>query len=156
MIQHRRRKYSKNVRIADFAGFEATEDLQDLQVEHQEEEVDAASDIDSDEELKPLALKDRTGDIENIVAAANKEQDLDKTRGFVKYRRQKVVYRPPEQRMLDWDEVTDYQTVRSNIREQAARCMDCGIPFCQGNTGCPLGNIIPKWNDYVSMGESKV
>jgi len=98
------------VRIADFAGFEATEDLQDLQVEHQEEEVDAASDIDSDEELKPLALKDRTGDIENIVAAANKEQDLDKTRGFVKYRRQKVVYRPPEQRMLDWDEVTDYQT----------------------------------------------
>lgn len=29
------------------------------------------------------------------------------------------------------------------------RCMDCGVPFCQGNTGCPLGNIIPKWNDYV-------
>lgn len=65
--------------------------------------------------------------------------------------------------------MTDYRAVRSNIREQAARCMDCGIPFCQGNTGthsihifvphlkysqfinigCPLGNIIPKWNDYV-------
>ena len=30
-----------------------------------------------------------------------------------------------------------------------SRCMDCGVPFCQGHTGCPLGNIIPKWNDYV-------
>ena len=60
--------------------------------------------------------------------------------------------------------MVDYRAVRSNIREQAARCMDCGVPFCQGNTGqrifkiikyvlnnlgCPLGNIIPKWNDYV-------
>ena len=66
-----------------------------------------------------------------------------------KYRRQKVIYRPAEQRLKDWDEITDYPAIRSNIREQAARCMDCGIPFCQGNTGCPLGNIIPKWNDYV-------
>ncbi|MFH4981947.1 hypothetical protein AB6A40_008656 [Gnathostoma spinigerum] len=59
------------------------------------------------------------------------------------------MYRPVDERIKDWDEVTDYEKVRSNIREQAARCMDCGVPFCQGYSGCPLGNIIPKWNDYV-------
>lgn len=58
----------------------------------------------------------------------------------MKYQRQKVIYRKPEDRLKDWNEVTDYNAVRSNIREQSARCMDCGIPFCQGNTGCPLGN----------------
>ena len=35
------------------------------------------------------------------------------------------------------------------IKFQAARCMDCGVPFCQSSHGCPLGNIIPKWNDLV-------
>jgi len=51
------------------------------------------------------------GDIENIVAAAvknNNLQELDKTRGFVKYHRQKVIYRPPEQRLNDWDEVLSH------------------------------------------------
>lgn len=82
------------------------------------------------------------------AAVKSHEEELDKTRGFVKYHRQKIIYRPPEQRLNDWEEVSffgqiyfcilrfhfqvvDYQSVRSNIREQAARCMDCGIPFCQ-------------------------
>lgn len=51
----------------------------------------------------------------------NKDEVLDKTRGFVKYHRQKVIYRPAEQRLNDWDEVVDYQKVRSGIRKQAAR-----------------------------------
>lgn len=158
IIQHNRRKYSKgNIRETDFAGFEAVEDLQEMNANREDEELEHLSDLESDGDLEGNDAKDsashkgRIGDIENIVAAALKsaEEELDKTRGFVKYLRQKVIYRPAEQRIKDWDEVVDYQTVRSNIREQAARCMDCGIPFCQGNTGCPLGNIIPKWNDYV-------
>lgn len=51
----------------------------------------------------------------------NKDEVLDKTRGFVKYHRQKIIYRPAERRLEDWDEVVDYQSVRSNIRKQAAR-----------------------------------
>jgi glutamate synthase (NADPH/NADH) len=153
IIQHRRRKFSKSVRPVDYAGFEATVDLQEAFAENEADEVDAVSDespSDDDMENDNGHSKGKSMDIENIVAAIkSSEEELDKTRGFVKYHRQKIIYRPAEQRLQDWDEVTDYQTVRSNLREQAARCMDCGIPFCQGNTGCPLGNIIPKWNDYV-------
>uniref|UniRef100_A0A1I7Z3F6 glutamate synthase (NADH) n=1 Tax=Steinernema glaseri TaxID=37863 RepID=A0A1I7Z3F6_9BILA len=152
VTKQRRRKFSKSLRPVDYVGFELQEDIQEAAVEREEEIMDQSdngssddSDIstDSTTEVKPFV------DIENIVQPKLPEEPLDKTRGFVKYRRQKIVYRPAEQRLKDWDEVTDYHAVRSNIREQAARCMDCGIPFCQGNTGCPLGNIIPKFNDYV-------
>jgi glutamate synthase (NADPH/NADH) small chain len=68
-------------------------------------------------------------------------------RGFLKHReRQLPVWRPVGQRKQDWNEVYedfDEQT----LRDQASRCMDCGIPFC--NNGCPLGNLIPDWNDLV-------
>uniref|UniRef100_A0A914H2C3 Glutamate synthase n=1 Tax=Globodera rostochiensis TaxID=31243 RepID=A0A914H2C3_GLORO len=158
IIHLRRRKFSKGLRDVDFVGFEATEDIQDMHAEKEDEEMEQLSDLDSgdDSSGRSNSGENRTAnktnrDIEDLVVAAMKaeEEDLDKKRGFIKYKRQKVIYRPPEQRLKDWEEVTDYQSVRSNIREQAARCMDCGIPFCQGTTGCPLGNIIPKWNDYV-------
>jgi len=54
--------------------------------------------------------------------------------------------RPVEVRITDWNEVYE-DFGESRLREQAARCMDCGIPFC--NNGCPLGNLIPDWNDLV-------
>ncbi len=67
-------------------------------------------------------------------------------RGFLKYPRQGTAYRPVEERLHDWNCVqADFSTEDS--RRQAARCMDCGIPFC--NNGCPLGNIIPDFNDLV-------
>lgn len=50
-----------------------------------------------------------------------KEEPLDKLRGFVKYQRQKQIYRPTEERLKDWDEVYDFEAIRKNIREQAAR-----------------------------------
>ncbi|KAI6214865.1 Glutamate synthase [Aphelenchoides besseyi] len=143
------RKYSKSVPQADYAGFEATEDIQEADVEEEEDELDRESEGSLSTDENDENKKANEMDIENLVNIANNQEDLDKTRGFVKYQRQKQIYRAPEERMKDWNEVTDYHAVRSNIREQAARCMDCGIPFCQGNTGCPLGNIIPKWNDYV-------
>ncbi|XP_060518739.1 uncharacterized protein LOC132697335 isoform X2 [Cylas formicarius] len=94
-------------------------------------------------------------DIEDTInddAAEEKkaEKALDKLRGFMKYPREKNVYRPAEKRMKDWDEIYNFPHVRKGLRTQAARCMDCGVPFCQSNVhGCPLGNIIPKWNLLV-------
>jgi glutamate synthase (NADPH) small chain len=68
------------------------------------------------------------------------------TQGFMKYDRELPKRRPIPVRILDWKEVyEDFPTEK--VRQQGARCMDCGIPFC--HTGCPLGNIIPEWNDLV-------
>jgi len=67
-------------------------------------------------------------------------------RGFMKFRRELPARRPVEVRLRDWHEVYD-SFPRSSLTAQAARCMDCGIPFCNG--GCPLGNLIPDWNDLV-------
>lgn len=77
------------------------------------------------------------------------EKILDKTRGFVKYKRETGMYRPAEKRLKDWDEIYNFGHVRNGLRMQAARCMECGVPFCQSSHGCPLGNIIPKWNDLI-------
>jgi glutamate synthase (NADPH) small chain len=66
--------------------------------------------------------------------------------GFQKYRRQLPKRRPVPVRLRDWKEVYEPFPVES-AQEQGARCMDCGIPFC--HEGCPLGNLIPEWNDLV-------
>ena len=66
--------------------------------------------------------------------------------GFMKYDREGPKRRPVELRLKDWREVYEPFAV-SGLKEQAARCMDCGIPFC--HDGCPLGNLIPEWNDLV-------
>ncbi|XP_043522456.1 glutamate synthase [NADH] isoform X1 [Frieseomelitta varia] len=89
-------------------------------------------------------------DIEDTIADIEIEQHkLDKIRGFMKYKRQTGAYRPVENRIDDWNEIYNFQKVRKGLRVQAARCMECGVPFCQSSHGCPLGNIIPKWNDLV-------
>jgi glutamate synthase (NADPH/NADH) small chain len=59
------------------------------------------------------------------------------------------VRRPVSERLGDWDEVYE-DFAEDSVREQAGRCMDCGIPFC--HNGCPLGNLIPEWNDLVRTG----
>ncbi|MGH3244598.1 MAG: glutamate synthase, partial [Trebonia sp.] len=67
-------------------------------------------------------------------------------RGFLKYARETPRRRPVDVRIADWREV--YEPHQADRTErQAARCMDCGIPFC--HNGCPLGNLIPEWNDLV-------
>ena len=70
-------------------------------------------------------------------------------RGFVKYKRAKYQYRDAKTRQKDWGEIYNHKEVMDGLQKQAARCMDCGVPFCQSDNGCPLGNIIPKWNDLV-------
>ncbi len=67
-------------------------------------------------------------------------------KGFLKYQRRTPRRRPSQLRILDWNEVYE-DFPPDQLRDQAARCMDCGIPFC--NNGCPLGNLIPDWNDLV-------
>ena len=69
--------------------------------------------------------------------------------GFLKYGREMPTRRPVTERIKDWIEVYE-EFPDDKIKAQAARCMDCGIPFC--HKGCPLGNIIPDWNDLVYRG----
>ncbi|ELT96170.1 hypothetical protein CAPTEDRAFT_177943 [Capitella teleta] len=69
--------------------------------------------------------------------------------GFIKYDRATNQYRAAEERLNDWNEVYNHKGIMKGLRTQAARCMDCGVPFCQSNHGCPLGNIIPRFNDLV-------
>ncbi len=73
---------------------------------------------------------------------------MGKPTGFKEIPREMPKRRPVELRILDWNEIYDPMPDVS-LRAQGARCMDCGIPFCHGPTGCPLGNIIPEWNDLV-------
>ena len=53
--------------------------------------------------------------------------------------------RPVSERVKDWGEIHNHAQVRKNIKKQAARCMDCGVPFCQSKDGCPLGKKIIKF-----------
>lgn len=76
-------------------------------------------------------------------------EKLDKLRGFVKYNRSTYQYRDVKTRQKDWKEIYNHGMVKEGLQTQAARCMECGVPFCQSDNGCPLSNIIPKWNDLV-------
>src|SRR3984957_10131510 len=92
------------------------------------------------------------GDLEDAMvdesSTKQRLRKLDKTRGFMKYQRLNESYRPPRKRVKDWKELSTRLTV-TELKYQAARCMDCGVPFCQSDSGCPISNIIPKWNDLV-------
>ena len=70
--------------------------------------------------------------------------------GFLKHGRETPTRRPVPVRLLEWHEVYE-PFPESTLRAQASRCMDCGIPFC--NDGCPLGNLIPDWNDLTYRGQ---
>ena len=71
---------------------------------------------------------------------------MGKPTGFKEIPREMPKRRPVELRILDWNEIYN-PFADDKLRAQGARCMDCGIPFC--HQGCPLGNIIPEWNDLV-------
>jgi glutamate synthase (NADPH/NADH) small chain len=77
--------------------------------------------------------------------------------GFLKYDREEPKKKSKEERLATWGEVyADVPPAERNeqVRKQASRCMDCGIPFCHsGGSGCPLGNLIPEWNDLVRRGD---
>jgi NAD(P)H-dependent glutamate synthase small subunit len=73
---------------------------------------------------------------------------MGKPTGFIEFPRNAAPYRTPADRLLDFNEIyTDHDVQR--LSTQSARCMDCGVPFCQSEEGCPIHNLIPEWNDLV-------
>lgn len=73
---------------------------------------------------------------------------MGKPTGFIEIVRDTAPYRPPQSRLGDFAEIyTDHDDQR--LKSQGARCMDCGVPFCQSDDGCPVHNLIPEWNDLV-------
>ncbi|MDA2962268.1 MAG: glutamate synthase subunit beta [Actinomycetota bacterium] len=72
-------------------------------------------------------------------------------KGFITTPRQTPTRRPVDVRIQDWREVYEPQSFE-HLQKQAGRCMDCGIPFC--HSGCPLGNLIPEWNDLIWHGDT--
>jgi glutamate synthase (NADPH/NADH) small chain len=75
---------------------------------------------------------------------------MGKVTGFLEFERQDPSKRPATERVRDYREF-ELPIVQDDLVKQGARCMDCGVPFC--NTGCPLGNLIPDWNDHVYRAE---
>jgi glutamate synthase (NADPH) small chain len=83
---------------------------------------------------------------------------MGKPTGFIEFTRELPAYRPPAERISDWSEFHEHMP-DGKLRDQGARCMDCGVPFCHTGTliggmasGCPINNLIPEWNDLVYRG----
>ena len=73
---------------------------------------------------------------------------MGKPTGFMEFPRQAAPYRPAKERLLDFNEIYTNHDVQ-RLSTQSARCMDCGVPFCQSEEGCPIHNLIPEFNDLV-------
>lgn len=124
----------------------------------QDEEQEKAELMKKDafEELKKMAATSLNGKSSQTVEEAvqlnrpSEVSDAVKHRGFISYEREGVRYRDPNVRLNDWKEVTEESEPGPLLKTQSARCMDCGTPFChQENSGCPLGNKIPEFNELV-------
>ncbi|KAG4117767.1 hypothetical protein ERO13_D12G251500v2 [Gossypium hirsutum] len=132
----------------------------------QEASERAAKEAEEQDEVE-LMEKDAFEELKKLAAASSNEKssltveaepvkrptqvsDAVKHRGFVAYEREGVQYRDPNVRMNDWKEVMEESKPGPLLKTQSARCMDCGTPFChQENSGCPLGNKIPEFNELV-------
>ena len=79
---------------------------------------------------------------------------MGKPTGFLEIARIENPYRSEETRLRDFDDLHVAQPVEAR-RAQASRCMNCGVPFCQSNFGCPLHNLIPEWNDLLYRGRER-
>jgi len=79
---------------------------------------------------------------------------MGKPTGFKEFNREAEPYRDAKERLLDFKEIyTEHK--ENSLTRQGARCMDCGVPFCQSGDGCPVYNLIPEWNDLVYKGRWK-
>ncbi|KAG9147197.1 hypothetical protein Leryth_024320 [Lithospermum erythrorhizon] len=134
--------------------------------------ADATSKEDEIREEAELKEKDAFEELKNMIEKLKKERasevtnqdeeeteptkrptrvaDAVKQRGFVAYERESISFRDPSVRLNDWNEVMEQTKPGPLLTTQSARCMDCGTPFChQENSGCPLGNKIPEFNELV-------
>ena len=76
---------------------------------------------------------------------------MGKDTGFKEYARAAVPYQAPLSRLAHYGEFLQ-PVPEEHLATQGARCMDCGVPFCQSYDGCPIDNLIPEWNDLVYQG----
>jgi glutamate synthase (NADPH/NADH) small chain len=76
---------------------------------------------------------------------------MGKPTGFLEFPRKTVPYRDEHERIRDFEEIFT-EPDADHLRIQGARCMDCGVPFCQSSNGCPIDNLIPEWNDLIFQG----
>ncbi len=74
---------------------------------------------------------------------------MGKTTGFIEFDRKTEDYRPVKDRINDYGEIFSGTHDIAHLQTQGSRCMDCGVPFCQSDNGCPVDNLIPEWNDLV-------
>ena len=95
---------------------------------------------------------------EDEKQANHTQTEMGKPRGFIEYLRELPLDRPALERLRDWNEF-HLHLDEAKLREQGARCMDCGVPFCHTGallngmaSGCPINNLIPEWNDLVYRG----
>ncbi|CAI4307040.1 AMM_1a_G0007290.mRNA.1.CDS.1 [Saccharomyces cerevisiae] len=103
-------------------------------------------------EPKVVDLEDAVPDSKQLEK--NSER-IEKTRGFMIHKRRHETHRDPRTRVNDWKEFTNPIT-KKDAKYQTARCMDCGTPFCLSDTGCPLSNIIPKFNELLFKNQWKL
>ena len=87
----------------------------------------------------------------NPWAFRRRSKTMGKPTGFKEFPRETVPYSDPLERVSGWGEFV-VDVPEKHLRTQGARCMDCGVPFCQSATGCPIDNLIPEWNDLVYHG----
>ncbi len=76
---------------------------------------------------------------------------MGKATGFLEFTRETIPYSDPSARIQHFNEFA-IDVPEDHLTRQGARCMDCGVPFCQSTTGCPIDNLIPEWNDLVYRG----
>lgn len=74
---------------------------------------------------------------------------MGKVTGFIEFDREVESYRAVEVRINDYDEIFSGTHDIGHLQQQGARCMDCGVPFCQSSDGCPIDNLIPEWNHLI-------
>lgn len=103
-------------------------------------------------EPKVLDLEDAIQDSTQLEKNIGK---IEKIRGFMKYKVRHETYRNASSRTKDWKELSDAIS-KKDAKFQTARCMDCGTPFCLSDTGCPVSNIIPKFNELVFKNQWKL
>lgn len=146
--------------LANMKAREASIDsVKDVAKDDEERDEEAEADLmkkDAFEELKKMASGSLNGKSNQKVEEAeslkrpSRVDNAVKHRGFIFYEREGVRYRDPNVRMNDWEEVMEESKPGPLLKTQSARCMDCGTPFChQENSGCPLGNKIPEFNELV-------
>ncbi|ODV70828.1 glutamate synthase (NADH) CYBJADRAFT_169895 [Cyberlindnera jadinii NRRL Y-1542] len=98
--------------------------------------------------LREPKILDLEDSITDKAFEEKKVEKLDKLRGFITYKQRHETYRSTKSRTRDWKELSKAIS-KKDAKFQTARCMDCGVPFCQSDTGCPISNVIPKFNDLV-------